>query len=88
MSIVTERVNGHADAYVGPEEQSRSDVQVESRVPPRNGTVRLRVPDSQQTIVVQIHHELPPQAMPLTRSHGWGHGWGRAGALHRWGTFS
>ncbi len=22
------------------------------------------------------------------RSHGWGHGWGRRGALHRWGSYS
>jgi hypothetical protein len=22
------------------------------------------------------------------RSHGWGHGWGRLGALHRWGSYS
>jgi hypothetical protein len=22
------------------------------------------------------------------RSHGWGHGWRRLGALHRWGSYS
>ena len=27
-------------------------------------------------------------AQAAIRGHRWGHGWGRSGALHRWGTYS
>jgi len=29
----------------------------------------------------------PQTFHPISRSHSWGHGWGRKGATHRWGTF-
>jgi hypothetical protein len=33
---------------------------------------------------------VPPRGgfRPLERGHSWGHGWGRAGATHRWGAYS